>query len=80
VRRQLELNMCLNSKAFVIDKGASQPLEFVGNRTECALLVLAGKWGADYRAIREEYESGSRVVQVWGGAGRPAGGAWIALH
>lgn len=40
------------SQAFLIIK---EPIEFVGNRTECALLMLLRTWGADYKAIRDSY-------------------------
>jgi hypothetical protein len=31
-------------------------IDFVGNRTECALLVLLHKLGFDYKTLREERE------------------------
>ena len=34
-------------------EGEKGTIEFVGNRTECALLVMLQKWGEDYRAIRD---------------------------
>ncbi|KAF8057240.1 ACA11 [Scenedesmus sp. PABB004] len=54
-RRLLELNFALNSKAFLIEHGADL-VEFVGNRTECALLMLGRRWGADYRADRDAHQ------------------------
>jgi hypothetical protein len=30
---------------------------FVGNRTECALLMMLGKWGIDYKVVREQQEA-----------------------
>jgi Ca2+-transporting ATPase len=48
--QELSLNACLNGKAFLIEHG--ELLEFVGNRTECALLVLARKWGINYQKVR----------------------------
>jgi hypothetical protein len=54
--QELSLNACLNGKAFLIEHG--DLLEFVGNRTECALLVLARKWGINYQAVS--------VGGVWG--------------
>ena len=68
VREALEANISLNSKAFVIDKGPGVPAEFVGNRTECALLVLAGKWGCDYKVVREAHDN--KIAEVRG-AGLP---------
>lgn len=47
--QELSLNACLNGKAFLIEHG--DLLEFVGNRTECALLVLARKWGINYQKV-----------------------------
>lgn len=44
-------SMALNSKAFLVEKEGDE-VEFVGNRTECALLVAARKLGADYKALR----------------------------
>jgi Ca2+-transporting ATPase len=32
IAEDLKLNMAINAKAFIIDKGESKPLEFVGNR------------------------------------------------
>eukprot|EP00775_Hariotina_reticulata_P009045 gene9045-9216_t len=55
LRAGLELNFALNSKAFLIEHG-SDLVEFVGNRTECALLMLSRKWGADYKTIRDTYQ------------------------
>jgi Ca2+-transporting ATPase len=59
---ELLLNFALNSKAHLIPNG--DLVTFIGNRTECALLMLARKWGADYAKLREEWEP--RVVEVYG--------------
>lgn len=32
-------------------------VEFVGNRTECALLMLLREWGFGYKAIRDAHHS-----------------------
>lgn len=48
--QELSLNACLNGKAFLIQHG--DLTEFVGNRTECALLVLAKKLGYNYQKVR----------------------------
>jgi P-type Ca2+ transporter type 2C len=54
----LQMNCAMNSKAFLVDHSDSGgQLEFVGNRTECALLVLLRKLGIDYTAIRGQKES-----------------------
>lgn len=48
-------NWCLNGTADLYeDKGQ---IRFVGNPTEGALLVAAGKAGADYKSMREEAEA-----------------------
>jgi hypothetical protein len=63
--RQLAMNCALNSKAFLIYKddtavdmdgkaavAANRRVEFVGNRTECALLMLLQKWNMSYQTVR----------------------------
>ncbi|KAI8473287.1 MAG: plasma membrane calcium ATPase [Monoraphidium minutum] len=59
----LALNCALNSKAHVIDSGAG-PATFVGNRTECALLMMAKRWGVDYAKMRDEWEP--NVQEMYG--------------
>ncbi len=53
----------LLAQAFLVEneKGV---IDFVGNRTECALLVMIQKWGEDYRAARELYHD--KVAEVYG--------------
>jgi P-type Ca2+ transporter type 2C len=51
---ELQLNMALNSKAFLIEE-PGKPVEFVGNRTECAMLMLLKTWGVGYQALRDQY-------------------------
>ncbi|EFJ49476.1 hypothetical protein VOLCADRAFT_104340 [Volvox carteri f. nagariensis] len=51
----LKYNCALNNKAFLVDQD-NGTIDFVGNRTECALLVLLRKLGFDYKQIREERE------------------------
>lgn len=60
---ELSLNCALNSKAFLIETGPDL-VSFVGNRTECALLMLARKWGVDYTKVRNEWEPS--VQEVYG--------------
>ncbi|KAF6264067.1 hypothetical protein COO60DRAFT_1457828 [Scenedesmus sp. NREL 46B-D3] len=55
VRSLLELNFALNSKAFLIEHGKDL-VDFVGNRTECALLMLSRKWGSDHKALRAAHQ------------------------
>lgn len=51
------LNMCINSTANLeIEKGAEEKLSFIGNPTECALLIEAQQRGADYRKCRASTE------------------------
>ena len=52
----------LYGQAFLIIKDPA-PIGFVGNRTECALLMLLRTWDADYTVIREKYAS--MVEKVW---------------
>lgn len=47
-------------QAFLIIK---EPIGFVGNRTECALLMLLRTWDADYNIIRDRYSP--MVEKVW---------------
>lgn len=57
-------NICLNSKAFYIEEPGKK-IEFVGNRTECALLLLAERnLGVPYTEVRKQYEQ--QVVQMYG--------------
>lgn len=39
-------------------------MDFVGNRTECALLLLLREWGVDYKHIRELNESNMVKVRL----------------
>lgn len=39
------------------------PVGFVGNRTECALLMMLRTWDADYTVIREKHAH--MVERVW---------------
>ncbi|KAG2435667.1 hypothetical protein HXX76_006868 [Chlamydomonas incerta] len=52
----LKWNCAMNNKAFLVDQ-ESGVTDFVGNRTECALLVLLRKLGFDYKQLREEREA-----------------------
>jgi Ca2+-transporting ATPase len=64
LRHELDLNIAINSKAFLIEHGADL-VEFVGNRTECALLMLSRKWGSSYKALRDTHEK--NIEEVRGG-------------
>eukprot|EP00210_Caulerpa_lentillifera_P003791 g3621.t2 len=56
-------NASLNSKAFLIIEDNGE-VQFVGNRTECALLMMARTWDVDYRQVRSTYEN--QMVKVYG--------------
>ncbi len=60
------LNSSLNSKAFLTPADESGMIGFVGNRTECALLVMLQAWDVDYATVREEHQRRDAVVQVFG--------------
>ena len=45
-------------------EGEKGTVEFVGNRTECALLVMIQKWGVDYKAVRDLNHD--KVAEVYG--------------
>lgn len=48
------LNMCINSTANIeIEESTGEEIVFIGNPTECALLVEAHKRGIDYRKCRD---------------------------
>ncbi len=56
---------CKNSgglQAFLL--ASPKGTELVGNRTECALLILLRGWGKDYALMREEYQN--RILKLWG--------------
>ncbi|GIL84523.1 hypothetical protein Vretimale_14412 [Volvox reticuliferus] len=59
---ELKLNCSLNSKAHVLENGPK--IDFVGNRTECALLMMLKNWGCDYASVRDEYDAS--VYKVFG--------------
>jgi Ca2+-transporting ATPase len=42
-------------QAFVLENGPK--LDFVGNRTECALIMMLKNWGCDYTKVRDEYSA-----------------------
>ncbi|EFN50910.1 hypothetical protein CHLNCDRAFT_59377 [Chlorella variabilis] len=49
---EIALNAALNSKAFLVEEEEGK-VEFVGNRTECALLMMVRAWGLSYSELRE---------------------------
>ncbi|KAL6750480.1 plasma membrane calcium-transporting ATPase [Haematococcus lacustris] len=52
----LKANCAMNNKAFLVEQPGGN-VDFVGNRTECALLVMLKKLGIDYTAVREQMQS-----------------------
>lgn len=56
-------NASLNSEAFLIQE-ENEPIKFVGNRTECALLVLAKNLNVDYKDVRSK--EGVERIKVYG--------------
>ena len=52
-----------DGQAFLVESETGA-VECVGNRTECALLLMLQQWGHDYRKLRSEHEAG--VVEVYG--------------
>lgn len=64
IRQELVNNICLNSKAFYIEE-AGKKVEFVGNRTDCALLLLCQRdWSTPYSEVRAE--NAHRIKQLYG--------------
>ncbi len=45
----------VNSKATIKPGKTMAQFEYLGNKTECALLAMASKLGVDYLPIREKY-------------------------
>lgn len=45
-------------QAFLITDEKTGKIDFVGNRTECALLLMLQKeWGQDYKALRDMHHA-----------------------
>lgn len=61
--REIALNCALNSKAFLIEHDKDH-VDFVGNRTECALLMMLRKWEMSYKDLRTKHEP--RVANLYG--------------
>ena len=53
--------LALNTQAFLVEHD-KDTIEFVGNRTECALLMMMRKWSTSYKDVRAANEE--RVAQV----------------
>ncbi|KAG2490086.1 hypothetical protein HYH03_011392 [Edaphochlamys debaryana] len=64
VLEQLCMNCALNAKAFII-KNENGKMDFVGNRTECALLLFMDReLGSSYDAYRHQHEK--NMVKLYG--------------
>lgn len=65
-------------QAFLVDGGDHtavshvKSVEFVGNRTECALLLLLRGWGHDYKGIRDNYRDAVQHVYTFSSATKTA--------
>lgn len=65
-------------QAFLVDGGDHTALstvrsvEFVGNRTECALLLMLRGWGHDYKGIRDSHRGSIRKVYTFSSATKMA--------
>jgi Ca2+-transporting ATPase len=66
------LPLCVLPQAFLIDE-ADGKITFVGNRTECALLMLLRKWGIDYKEVHAAHEKSLFRVGAWGSLFRRGG-------
>eukprot|EP00201_Polytomella_parva_P009432 CAMPEP_0175050876 /NCGR_PEP_ID=MMETSP0052_2-20121109/7489_1 /TAXON_ID=51329 ORGANISM="Polytomella parva, Strain SAG 63-3" /NCGR_SAMPLE_ID=MMETSP0052_2 /ASSEMBLY_ACC=CAM_ASM_000194 /LENGTH=692 /DNA_ID=CAMNT_0016315101 /DNA_START=58 /DNA_END=2132 /DNA_ORIENTATION=+ len=62
VTTELINNAALNSKAFILQDG--EKLQLVGNRTECALLLMLRTWNVDYVKLRSDRETS--MVKMFG--------------
>jgi len=55
-------SFCLNNDDGELIYEPGQPVSFLGNPTECALLVLTGKLGADYKKVQNTFQP----LKKWG--------------
>ncbi len=53
-------------QAFLTEDAAGKTV-FVGNRTECALLLMLQQWGIDYKVVRDEEQPRLFRVRAWRG-------------
>jgi Ca2+-transporting ATPase len=60
LREHLEVSISVNSTANILVHEYPHPIQYIGNQTECALLMFIRSLGANYRDIRDRY----RVVGV----------------
>jgi len=63
VKDSIILNVAINSKAFLtMDENGT--IGFVGNRTECALLMMIKSWGVEYTEVRESEHH--NIAKIYG--------------
>jgi magnesium-transporting ATPase (P-type) len=53
VKNILTEGISVNSSAYIVKKETGNP-EFIGAKTECALLILAERLGVDYVRVRQD--------------------------
>ncbi|PNH03295.1 Plasma membrane calcium-transporting ATPase 4 [Tetrabaena socialis] len=68
----LKYNCALNSKAFLVEQ-ENGTTDFVGNRTECALLIMLRKLGFEYKDLRKEREHDQVKLYGFSSARKMAG-------
>ncbi|DBB05302.1 TPA: hypothetical protein ACH3X3_010532 [Trebouxia sp. C0006] len=74
----IEVNAAVNSQAFLVDAADHtavshvKSVEFVGNRTECALLLMLRGWGHDYKGIRDQHRAAVQKVYTFSSATKMA--------
>eukprot|EP01117_Protostelium_nocturnum_P020224 TRINITY_DN8_c0_g2_i1.p1 TRINITY_DN8_c0_g2~~TRINITY_DN8_c0_g2_i1.p1 ORF type:complete len:1045 (-),score=339.09 TRINITY_DN8_c0_g2_i1:59-3193(-) len=52
--------ICVNSSAYIQNRRSERP-EFIGLKTECALLVMADDLGSDYEKVRKD----AQIERMW---------------
>jgi hypothetical protein len=67
VLKDLQSNMAMNSKAFLVDTGTSR-VGYVGSSTECAMLMLMRGWSIEYEDVRKQREGDVVKVRRRGGS------------
>ena len=77
--RHVTLRPCILAvQAFLVDGGdhtavsTVKSVEFVGNRTECALLLMLRGWGHDYKSIRDSHRTTIKKVYTFSSATKMA--------
>lgn len=78
VLRDLQSNMAMNSKAFLVDTGTSR-VGYVGSSTECAMLMLMRGWNIEYEDVRKQRESDVVKVSPGGREGTERASAVLRL-